>query len=42
MKGKLTENPDKVVKIYTKGDLDIKVHIDKKGYIHGYPDYPQK
>ena len=42
VKGKLTRKSDKTVKKYTKGDLKIKVHIDENGYIHGYPDYPQK
>ncbi|MFC1894385.1 polymorphic toxin type 50 domain-containing protein [Candidatus Dependentiae bacterium] len=30
------------VKTYTKNNLDIKVHIDKQGCIHGYPNYPLK
>ncbi|MFC1894383.1 polymorphic toxin type 50 domain-containing protein [Candidatus Dependentiae bacterium] len=39
LKGKPTGNP--TVKTYTKGNLKIKVHIDEKGYIHGYPNYSQ-
>ena len=40
MKGRVTGNP--IVRKYTKNGLEIKVHMDEKGYIHGYPDYLQK
>ncbi len=42
MKGEETDKYDKTVRKYTKGDLEIKVHIDKKYKIHGYPNYPKK
>ncbi|MFC1894446.1 hypothetical protein ACFLYH_00685 [Candidatus Dependentiae bacterium] len=38
----MTKKLDKSVKTYTKGNLDIKVHMDEKEFIHGYPYYPQK
>ncbi len=40
--GDFTDNPDEVVKTYKKDDLEIKVHINGKGHIHGYPNYPPK
>lgn len=35
LKGKATRNPD--IRTYTKDGIKIKVHIDKKGNLHGYP-----
>ena len=39
VKGEKANMPDGSVKIYKKDGLKIKIHLDEKGNIFGYPGY---